>query len=504
MNFDDRMIERDLEEALGNDGPSADLRERLLAATGAQTGARSASEGAVASHRPSENAGPAKVIPMRPRRMTAPVPKRSRAPAWIAAAAAVLIAVGLIGLAAYQPQPEQEASASAANEPVTPKGTVNNPVATPSANTPAPVPAPEAPRVPAPGPEGNEPAPQPAPQPTPEPKPGPAPEPAPQPQPKPEEVVEQPKPEPKPEGTEAKPEPAPQPVKVAALLLGGEKLKCRRGESEPWADYAGGEIHYGLQLKAARPAELRLNDGALLRFDGELELRVDAATVQAVLLARRSELYLDNAGCSALVIRVGDLACSALGVVHAEHEGTAVGLACFEGRVDHGAQQLKAGQQAKLGDKGLGKATDIKGARPSLVAQAGPRVLVRGDFDDLGGIAKASGDNPDVTTALGDLAVLAGATLRLRYRVTGGKALYVQLQKSAGDTQYGKWIPLAKVGDWQELEIPLSDLARDDNKGQGAPVIGEILRTLRVFAQDGQSPTLEVDWYEVSRRANQE
>lgn len=504
MNFDDRMIERDLEEALGHDGPSADLRERLLAATGAQTGARSASEGAVAWHGPSEKGGPAKVIPMRPRRVTAPVPKRSQAPAWIAAAAAVLIAVGLIGLAAYQPQSEHEASAIAANEPATPKGVANHPAATPVSNGPAPAPAPEVPGMPAPGPVGNEPVPQPAPQPTPEPKPEPAPEPVPPPQPKPEEVVEQPKPEPKPKDTEAKPDPAPLPARVAALLLGGEKLKSRRGDSEPWADFAGGEVQFGLQLKAAKPAELRLNDGALLRFDGELVLREDAATVQAVLLARRSELYLDNAGCSALVIRAGDLACSALGVVHAEHEGSAVGLACFEGRVDHGAQQLKAGQQAKLGEQGFGKATDIKGARPSLLAQAGPRVLARGDFDAEGGIAKASGDNADVTTALGEMPVLRGATLRLRYRVTGGKALYVQLQKSAGDTQYGKWIPLAKVGEWQELEIPLSDLARDDNKGQGAPVIGENLRTLRVFAQDGQSPTLEVDWYEISRRANQE
>lgn len=510
MSFDDRMIERDLEEALGNDGPSPGLRERLLAATGVRTGARSASEGSVASPVADDGSHPGKVVAMRPRRITAQVQRRSSAPVWIAAAAALVLALGIVGLA-IQPKKGPDALAGGNQSIESPRS--------PSGAGTANLPAEKAPKAsgnqsatepgnsPAPAPKGEpiEPQPEPLPVlPQPEPKPAPVPKPGPEPAPpKPDDVVEKPKPEPKPDGTEVKPEPAPQPRQIAATLLGADKIKARGSDTEEWVDFKGGDVTLGLQLKAARAAELRLADGALLRFEGELVLHEAGGTMQAVLLARRSELYLDNAGCKAAVqILAGDLECSALGAIHAEHDGNAILLACYEGRVDHGAQHLVAGHQAKLNEKGLGKAGEVKPPRPSLVRNAGLRVLARGDFEDQGGAAKVAGPNADVAAPLGEFVVLAGATLKLRYRVKGGKALYVQLQKTAGDIQYGKWVPLAKVGEWQELEVPLAELARDDGKGEGMPVIGEVIRTLRVFVQDGEAPELEIDWYEISRRAN--
>jgi len=478
VNFDDRMLERDLEEALGGDAPSPELRNRLLD---------------TASRKPA-----ARVIPMRPRRITAPVPKRSNAPAWIAAAAAVLIAAGIIGLAMQQPKPEREQAVSASNQPApAPKPQAERTAPTPEANQAVPLPTSNEPQLP--------PAPRPDPRPEHVPPVAPKlpPVPVPEPAPKPDDVVEQPKPEPKPEGTEAKPEPVPPSRKLGATLIGTGKLKSRQTDAEAWVDFTGSEIMLGTQLKALKPVELRMSDGGLLRFDGELALMEESGALQVALLARRTELYLDNAGCkSALGVRVGTLSCTALGVIHAEHDGAALVLACYEGRVECGAQQLAAGQQAKLGEKGFGKSSDVKTPRPRLVQDASARVLIRGDFNEQGGVARVSGPNADVAAPLGELACLAGATLKIRYRVKGGKALYVQLQKTAGDVQYGKWVPLAKVGDWQELEVSLADFSRDDGKGEGAPAPGELVRTLRVFVQDGEAPELEIDWYEISRRAN--
>ncbi|MBK9973361.1 MAG: hypothetical protein IPP14_01055 [Planctomycetes bacterium] len=76
------------------------------------------------------------------------------------------------------------------------------------------------------------------------------------------------------------------------------------------------------------------------------------------------------------------------------------------------------------------------------------------------------------------------------------------MQQTAGDLQFGKWFALARTGEWQELEVALADLTRDDGKGEGPPAAEEVLRTLRVFVQDGDKPTLEMDWFEISRRVS--
>lgn len=492
--FDDRLIERELQEVLGGDTPGPELEARLLQAAGA---------------------GPVKrIVPARApgRRITAPVPRRSMATAWFAAAAALVVTAAIVaGVVAFSLQrpagltaPQADGTAGTSNRSVTAPGassaTERRPeqARPPAANgafrdqhEPAEVePLPALPRTP--GDNTEEPAQQPEPAPQP-----------PQPEPK-RDVIDKPQPGPaSPDTTSPPAQPAAR--VVVGNLAGADRVKARLADTEPWVDFEGGDLLAGMQLKTAKAASFQLAGGAAVRFEGELALKQAHQITELVLLARRSELLVDNAGCAQPCrVVASDFACTTLGVLHAEHEGAALALMCFEGSAQIGTFSLAAMQRVRVTDKGAGKPVAIKpaDARPQIIKDAPARVLARGDFEAQGGVARVSGANADIAALLGEMKALPGAVLKLRYRVTGGKALYVQLQQTAGDLQFGKWVALARVGDWQELEVALADLARDDGKGEGPPAPGEVLRALRVFVQDGDKPTLEIDWFEVSRRAN--
>ncbi len=505
--FDDRLLDCELHEALGGDAPSPDLHARLLKAVGVAPAAA------------------VRVVPLRApgRRITAPLPRRSRASAWVAAAAALVVAAVVFGVAVLPSllqtpsigPSQSDDTAGASNRPlVVPGESEGKQRQTQDSNQ-----QPYNNAVPdeySPG-ENRPTQPWPSQAPDTEPLQKPLQKPLPETPTKPEAVPEVPKPDLPKQGVIEKPQPdttspdnSSQPAKPAApavlgTMAGTQRVKSRLSDAEPWQDFAGGDLTAGMQLKATKAVSFRLPDGATARFEGELSLRKTGEFTELALLARRSELMLDNAGCAQpCIISCGQGSCSANGVLHAQLDGSGLSLACFEGNARVGPLSLSAMQRVRINDKGAGKPTAIIAieARPQIVQDAPARVLARGDFDDQGGVAKVTGNNAEVVAVLGEIKALAGATLKMRYRVTGGKALYLQLQQTAGDLQFGKWFALARTGEWQELEVALADLTRDDGKGEGPPAAGEVLRTLRVFVQDGDKPTLEVDWFEISRRAN--
>ncbi len=474
--FEEHLLDRDLHEALGNDGPAPELKGRILDAVG----------------RPARTRRPSgRVMPL-------PV-KRTPWGAYIAAAAALLLAVAAFGWAMSRP-----------SEPTSP-----TPVS--QGNAPA---RDEKPQQPAPV----EPTPQPEPQPQHEPQPEnkpeqlpgteegsdplPAPEPTPQPQPqpeKPDDVVEKPEPRPEPEKpeTEAKPEES----AVVATVAGDAKLKFRFADSGDWLALNTSEVKQGWQLKADEATDLRLSNGTRVRFDGEVTINPG----KLVLRGRRTQAYVDALGIDAPLAVTRDeygverdaleMKLNASEALF-DADGSSVEIFCYIGSVDAG-ETIEAGKRAKLYARGLGGLRDLKDSElaPRLLKDLSPRQLFSEQYDyHKGGYASCYGENACINLKLdNELTVVPGMQLRLRFRPLRAGALYVQLQKQAGELQWGKWTKLDKNGEWLEWSIPLTDLQRDDGRSEAAMQAGDAFININLFIQDGAEAELQLDWLEIVR-----
>lgn len=491
-DFDDHLIDRELNELLGGDGPSPDLKQRVLAAVGAVPARRHTG----------------RVLPL-PR-------KRTPWGAYAAAAAAMVLAVGATIFALTREQPQKQPDTADQTAPTKPGLDGSSP-----GDKPVPADEPKAPGG-EPGPAGPGPTPQPAPgrepdAPEQQPGPGkhdepetPAPEtpkpeqPAPEPK---REEVEQPRPEPKqPEPTT--PGEAPNKRAVVATVVGEGKLKFREREEDKWLTLEG-EVHEGWQLQATKPASVRLADGALLRFEGELSITPAAVEIHS----RRAELWLDCLGCETQYrVRAGVLDASITDAAALfEHNNSRLAISVFEGAVAAGGGSVASGQHARLSARGLSAPVVLTSAQRAsalikdmparvLFAQHFEAPLPAGDARIDNGIARTEGENSHVALDLPkDMKALPGSVLRVRFKVTGANNLYLQLISVSGSEQYGLWRPVGKRGEWLEWEISFSELTRDDGHAQGPLEAGRPLTGFKVFVQDGKQAVLEFDYIEIVR-----
>ena len=468
--FDESMLDRDLSEALGGDAPSADLKDRILAR--------------VASPRTRRPSGRVLALPA----------KRTPWGAYVAAAAALAIAVAAFGWA--MTRPVTDAAPNDQPKPVSEKPEPENPK--PKPRPEAPEPKPES-RAPVPNEPGQDALPEDSPQPKPDPQPEPKPEPGPEPTPeKPDDVVDKPAPTPEPEQPDTQAEPDER--TVVALVAADSKLKYRALESAEWQKFEGTEIELGWQLKADAATDLTLSNGTRLRFEGELALRAG----EVGLLGRRTDLYVDGIGMTATLAVLREQLRLELAASEAyfEASGSAIEIMCFEGSVEAG-ETVSAGKYGKLSARGLSGLRALKDSErtPRLVKDMPPRRLYfHGCDNEAEGVARCMGENSQLSLKLAAaMASVTGAELRLRFKPSNAGALYVQLQQTAGEKQWGKWLALAKSGEWLEWSIPLADLMRDDGRSEAAMQPGDTFVNINLFIQDGKQAELELDWLEIVR-----
>lgn len=316
------------------------------------------------------------------------------------------------------------------------------------------------------------------------------------------------------------PLPTPRERLVVATVAAGA-LKMRETADDRWAALEDNAIRDGWSLQASRPVELTLPDGAQLRFEGELAFSLAADDAPATdtiitLLKRGTECYLDNLGATERTLRDDEhVSLTTSSAAWFKQVVGGLEIACFEGVVEtrHGA--VDHGEFARLGDDKLANRRDLRDSdrTPSLLRDLPPRVLLRHDFDatpfelQVGavadGIVRSEGREHSIVLSA-DATVLPGATIRIRFRVYDARALYIQIVRTAGREQYGLWRPIDAAdlarGDWLVWEIPLAELLRDDGSGREALAPGTPINSIKLFAQDGQSPVLELDSLELLRR----
>jgi hypothetical protein len=495
--FEERMLDRDLEELLGGERPE-DLSGRILTAHS---------------------------LPRRPsrqRRRMMPVPqgRQSGAPALLGIAistfALAAVCVFALLLALNRPQPAVPREVAGDNSPrdAAQPGSPAEPGKKSEANEAPPErPSPDMPvKPPA---ESSEP-----------PKPGPQRE-AHQPKPpaerpkepeKPAETVEKPKPPPEETRPPTEQAPTKEPVVVARFLAPakGVKLQLRYAEGEPWRDAAAGDLHAGVQLRAMHPADLALANGAALRLDGQIQIASADAGLALTLFERGTQAWLDNLGCKCPLTLTYKALSARLESAAAFVETNSLSLefSCFHGTIEAGGRSLTKGQVATLGEKGLGKAREMTASErePRLLAGLPARVLLREGFESEpaggmyggkleGGAAKVSGQGGmiafDIKPALINV---PGATLRMRYRVSGCDNIYVQFLGVNVRQQFGNEFaqPKVKQGPWQDFEIRLDSLPSDSGARGQMPAALE-LGKFQCYLRGKPGCTLEIDWLEVVR-----
>ncbi|MCB9932392.1 MAG: hypothetical protein H6841_03125 [Planctomycetes bacterium] len=478
--FEEHLLDRDLHEALGNDGPAPELKGRILDTVAGRPAAR--------TRRPS-----GRVIPL-------PV-KRTPWGAYVAAAATLLLAVAAFGWAMSRPSvPTSPTPVSQSNAPT--RGEKPQQPA-PAEPTPQPEPQPESQPQPEPQPEK---VPDPVPEKGADPRPVPEPTPQPQPQPeKPDDVVNksEPRPEPEKPDTEAKPDES----VVVATVLGEAKLKFRFADSGDWLALNTSEVKQGWQLKADEATDLRLSNGIRVRFDGEVTINpgklvlrgrhtlayVDALGIEAPLAVTRDEYGVER---DALEMKLS------ASEAFFDADGSSVEIFCYIGSVVAG-ETVEAGKRAKLSARGLGGLRDLKDSEraPRLLKDLSPRQLFSEQYDSSkGSYESCYGENACITLKLGnELTVVPGMQLRLRFKASKAGALYIQLQQQAGELQWGKWTKLDKNGEWLEWTIPFDELQRDDGRSEAPLAVGNRFKTINLFIQDGAEAELQLDWVEIVR-----
>lgn len=497
--FDERMLDRDLEEVLGNDNPS-DLTGRILAAQG----------------KPS---APRRTGRLHRRTQVFPTGRTSRQTAFWGAGIAALCLLALavvtwsyLATQSVPSRPDPEVAGKPANlAPV-----INAPAAKPSDAAPKPMPD-----IPEPLPD--QPVQPTPPSPVPKAPEEPAPLPVPPPEvPKPDGEVEKPSPKAPETPDDTGPPTAlgekPQNVATVLSVPKGAKLQLRYSLTESWREAGSEPLHSGALLKASRAIDLTLVGGGLLRFEGSLALNALVGATGIELLERKTLVYCDNLGCASPLI-VGQRNVKAGlsdGAATFEANSLSLDVCCFQGEISAGNERLKPGQFANLGEKGWGKmreSTALERA-PRFMQGMAARKLVREDFEaEPAGKLYSGRVEAGSAFAEGNGAMLAfdfkpslvsvpGAIFRMRYRVTGADNIYPQFLGDDVTRQYGKHLDQAKAksGQWQELELRLDGLEFDaDTSGGPKMPAGLALGKFQCYVRGSKDCKLEIDWLEVVR-----
>ena len=490
--FDERMLDRDLEETLGGDAPS-DLRERILAA----------------------HAAPIRRRTGRVRPLPLPAGRRSSQTAiWGVAVFALSVVAAAVVLWSYVvTRPAQSTpgvAGGAQNAPANVQPTPSLPV--PKVNEPAPLPKEETPK-----PQPEEPRPQPPAQPQPEAPQRPTP---PSEAPKPPDEVEKPAPPSEtPKETQPKPTESPKAerVKLGVVLTlpKGVKLQVRDSEGENWREAESEVLYAGTFLKAVHAVDFTLGD-ALVRFEGTLRLDKAEGGVRIDLVERKTQAWCDNlGGRTPLLLGLRDLGAAMNdGVAHLEAGSTSLEVACVEGSISAGSSTLEAGRFATLSAKGLSEPRELTAIerQPRLIAGMAPRKLLREDFTEepagklyggklKDGVVRAEGQGGLIAFDINPtLIAVKGAKLRLRYRVSDCSSIYVQFLGEDVSRQFGNEFAQRKQGQWIELEIRLDSLPFDAAGAGGEKMpLGLKLGKFQCYVRGEKSCTLEIDWLEVVR-----
>ncbi len=320
--------------------------------------------------------------------------------------------------------------------------------------------------------------------------------------------VKKPPVEPKPDEKPAQPQPAV--VAVIKELSRKNALKLRYTDAETWrAAESGEELREGVQLSASGHADVQLAGGALLRFCGELALGAE-------IELKSEDLYIDNLDCAELKLRSGDLSALVNGIAVFSAARGSLSIACVQGSVNTSDGAVSAGKTANLTVRGLSKPqpvnTETLARKHAMLRNLPQRVLVREDFDaaskdrlDKGdlvdGVAFARAKEAGVSIYFAStFKMRAGDTVRLRYRVSRALDELV-LQFGAEDSgNFRTLLPAAKTGEWVEVEFALSDLVRTLDKTTKIEA-GATMKFFQLWAVAPQVVKLEVDWFEITRKA---
>ncbi|KAA0213794.1 hypothetical protein EDM80_07610 [bacterium] len=496
----DRYLDAALREVVGQEA-APDLSGRILAAAQRQQ-----------PQRPRRS----RSLPAAGRRMGVGPVRRSSATGPLLAALLVLAAFAAVIIAMNQPRlaPAPEGGAKA-----------NAPVLAPNLQEPAEiVPAPEVPPAKA-SPEPEAPLPDLPADPRPRPQP-PAREEKP-----PAEVPPQP-PARAPEGEVRRPEstepprseerPAPEAelprAVVATVKEVGRKngLKLRYAESEEWRVVEAGEqLRAGARLRTTGQADLILVSGALARFDGEIALGSEEQGLELI----DESLFLDNLDLPRVTVSASALSVVTAGMVLFEAGRNSLSISCLQGQVESPGGLVGAGKSATLTAKGLSRAsaTSLEAlARKHAMLRGLPqRLLWREDFEQvpperrhkgevIDGVGRGEGTEAGVSVYLGQPQRLRkGDVLRMRLRVSRAPEELLLQMGTAEDGNYRCSFKAARVGEWMEMELPLTDLFRTLDKT--TPIrIGFTFKNFQVWASDPRGSRVEVDWAEIVRRPSDE
>ena len=329
----------------------------------------------------------------------------------------------------------------------------------------------------------------------------------------------------RPESTEPpKPEERPRPeaelpkAVIATVKEVGRKngLKLRYAESEEWRVVEAGEqLRAGARLRATGQADLTLGSGALARFDGEIALGSEEQGLELI----DESLFLDNLDLPRVTISASALSVIAAGMVLFEAGRSSLSISCLQGQVESPAGLVEAVKAATLTSKGLSRAAAVSLealARKHAILRSLPqRLLWREDFDLVPperrhkgeiseGVGRGEGAEAGVSVYLSQPQNLRkGDVLRMRLRVSRAPEELLLQMGTAEDGNYRLLFKAARVGEWMEVELPLTDLFRTLDKT--TPIrIGFTFKNFQVWASDPKGCRVEVDWAEIVRRAADE
>ncbi|MBZ0137206.1 MAG: hypothetical protein K8I27_12640 [Planctomycetes bacterium] len=549
----DRLEDLNIEEAVGRSTPP-DLAERILAAAGKRelddaVTPISGRHAVPRTHRPTG------------RRMTSPIARKNWQGAGVVTAFALLFVVGLIAFillndpsapteqdtAETQEKTDQDRNQprqrfetpTKKREPSSPDSNEEQPTQPAPTDEPEPESEPDKPEDVVDQPEPRAPVEEPQPEPRdtvkePEPEPEQPKEEPVKPEPEqPKGAVEQPKDDDK---TEVKPEPK----KVAVAYIPEDawrkyefgRYSVRRSASDEWNSIHGLEkemgriwLYEGWQLKTGT-GELYFSNGALLQLDGEVEFHTHTRGLRIELID--DDLYVDNVASSSTVfvthegleVEVGN------GAAVIESSSGKLGIFCVDGQVSAGGKLIAAGHKASLSNRGLSSINEVTRRDWSHPLLTGARLRQLGieDFDpaplggmisgkietrtaeqlgldDDGHVAVDNGGSASVAFRFdGDHETLRGEKVRVRYRVKGAKKLILQMFCPARNDNFGTDIVPGKEGEWNVLEIALSDL-RNRETHKDAPPPGTVLSSFALALTGQDDAQIEVDWVELVREA---
>ncbi|MEE9311493.1 MAG: hypothetical protein V3V10_03675 [Planctomycetota bacterium] len=249
------------------------------------------------------------------------------------------------------------------------------------------------------------------------------------------------------------------------------------------------KIRSGDHAKAKDYAEFVLQDGCLLRIDGEVSFELGERTL--TLNIEDGAIYLDSS--SMITVAAHGVTASVSGILVAEEKSRSLQLHCLQGT----AGELTSGQSARLSDKGFGRVfeTDwLNVQRKFKFLKTVPtRLLLRQTFDEspetvFGGVVKDGQlvGEPDSKNGVGfylaePLNHSVGDVARIRFKLAKACTVVIQF----GTEPSGNYRTLCKnqkANEWIELKIKMSDLQKTADST--APNQQTIWKFLQLHAED--------------------